>query len=127
MPSGFMNRRFCRLLWMYSSCSCLLLRASHGLSATKKNPAVGALHLGQKRKIGDGDDAFDARRLQQSIGNLLFGCIGALRRRTIGQLQGEEHVALIFSRDEASGKAAAEKDGGNRNQDEAPPWRSQDL
>ena len=25
---------------MYSSCCCLLLRVSHGLSATKKNPAL---------------------------------------------------------------------------------------
>ena len=39
MPSGLPASCFCKLLWMYSSCSSLLLRTSHGLRFTKKNPA----------------------------------------------------------------------------------------
>ena len=123
MPSGFAASCFCRLLWMYSSCSCFALAGFPRLETHEEESCIGALHLREQREIGDRDNAFDAGRLQQRIGDLLLGCVGALRRSAIGKLQRKEHVALVFCRNESAGKAAAEIDRQPRQPEQGRPWR----
>src|ERR1700722_6065919 len=90
----------------------LLLLALAGLPGFKRDEEetrVSALHLRQQRKIRDRNDALHARSFQQGVANFLLGGVGALCRSSIGKLQRQKHVALIFSGDEATGKSAADE------------------
>src|ERR1700675_2644460 len=87
----------------------LALALLPGFKCHEEETSVSALHLRQERKICDGNDALHARSFQQGITNFLLGGVGALRRSSIRKLQRQEHVALILSGDEATGKSAADE------------------
>ena len=105
----------CTLPWMASICSSRDLRSSHGLSETKKNAVLVLWVWRQQAEAVDADHACDAGRVQQGVGDLLRGRIGALQRGGIRQLQSDEHVALVFLRDEAGRQPAAQEDGEHRD------------
>src|ERR1700692_4117505 len=75
----------------------------------EEETGVGALNLRQQRKVGDGNDALHTRSFQQGVADFLLGGVGALRRSAVRKLQGEKHVALILSRDKATGKRTADE------------------
>src|SRR5579863_142474 len=58
---------------------------------------IGALHLGKEREVSNRDDAFNARRLEEGVGDLLLSCVCALGRSAIRKLQCQEHVTLVLS------------------------------
>jgi len=52
----------------------------------EEEAGVGALNLGEKREVVDGDNALDARSLKEGSGDLLLCHVGALRGSSIGKL-----------------------------------------
>ncbi len=96
------------------------------LERHEEEAGVGALHLREEGEIVDGDDALYAIGFEQRISDLLLRKIGTLGRCGIRQLQGEEHIALVFRGDKAAGKTRAEKDTKRRNQ-QRPTMAMADL
>ena len=119
MPSGFASELLLQIALNVLELLFFAFADIPWLEIHEEETGVRALHLSEKREVGDSDNAFDARGLEQRVGDLLLGGIRALRRSAVGKLQREEHVALVFRGDESAGKAAAQVDRDSADQDEA--------
>ena len=81
----------------------------------KKEPAVGVLHDAQQAHADDSRVVFHSGRVCKDLLNLFACRVGTLQRGCIGQGQINEHVSLIFFRQEACGNRLAYTAGNDRD------------
>ena len=94
------------------------------LEADEGGPIVGNRLAGQQIETADVDDAIDTRHLARDTRERRHRCIGTLQRRSGGEANHREHVALVLRWDE-SGRAIGNQSP-NRNQQDAESQHDDD-
>src|SRR4030095_15077646 len=71
-----------------------------GLRADEDGAGVGAVRPRRAREAGELHRVVDARRREDDLARAADDRIGARQRGTVGELDGDDEVALVLRRDE---------------------------